>query len=369
MKKLFILGIGILLVGIFGYFGSTWYKKMNTSSIGVSDRSEDRLFQVAGVLERNNPGLKINTWYLLGEKSGTPADKMPLIFASSSECLSGNKSIDCAALDFPNGTRARVRGVRLAEGIEVVEFVAESAADLIVLNNITGGDRLKSPLPVLGRARGNWYFEATFPIRLVGKDGRVITSTFAQADGDWMTTSFVPFSSKVYFNVTTDTPADLVLAADNPSGLPQNDREIRVPVVLVPGEEMEKVKLYYYDETKDRDEAGNVKCSEAGLVAVERSITKTENIIFETVKMLLEGKLTDVERSRGIVSEFPLDGVRLESSKQEKDAVTLTFSDPKNKTGGGSCRVGILRSEIEKTVRQFPGVKTVKIMPEELFQP
>src|SRR6185436_520379 len=65
-----------------------------------------------------------------------------------------------------------------------------------VLRNISvkAGDTVSSPLTVTGEARGNWYFEASFPAVLVDWDGKIIAQLPAQAQGDWMTQEFVPFS-------------------------------------------------------------------------------------------------------------------------------------------------------------------------------
>jgi len=37
--------------------------------------------------------------------------------------------------------------------------------------------------------------------------------------------------------------------------------------------------------------------------------------------------------------------------------------------GGGACRTGILRAQIEATAEQFDGVNQVRFIDEELFQP
>lgn len=86
-----------------------------------------------------------------------------------------------------------------------------------------------SPLTVTGRARGTWYFEASFPVRLLDHLGNEIAVTPAQAQGDWMTTDFVPFQATLTF-MTTSTTGTLVLEKDNPSGEPQNDASILIPV-------------------------------------------------------------------------------------------------------------------------------------------
>ena len=92
------------------------------------------------------------------------------------------------------------------------------------------GAIVRSPLKVSGQARGNWYFEASFPVKLFDSDGKQLAVTPAQATGNWMTTDFVPFSATLIFDAPQTAAGMLVLEKDNPSGLPQNDDSISVPV-------------------------------------------------------------------------------------------------------------------------------------------
>src|SRR3990167_7093892 len=103
------------------------------------------------------------------------------------------------------------------------------------------------------------------------------------------------------------------------------------------------ITLYFYNPALDQG-PGGVQCSKNGLVAVERIIPETTMPLTEAIKLLLRGEISDEERADGIESEFPLEGVALTSATVENGVATLTFADPQNKTGGGSCRVGI-RSE------------------------
>ena len=108
-----------------------------------------------------------------------------------------------------------------------------------ILRNISvkPGDTVSSPLTVTGEARGTWFFEASFPIMAVDWDGRIIAQVPAQAQGEWMTEEFVPFSATLIF--TTPTAGDpavnrgsLILQKDNPSGLPEHDDSLEIPVVF-----------------------------------------------------------------------------------------------------------------------------------------
>ncbi len=89
-----------------------------------------------------------------------------------------------------------------------------------------------SPLTITGEAKGNWYFEAVFPVRLEDENGNVLAQTQAHAQGEWTTVNFVPFTADLTFNPGTTTKGFLVLAKDNPSGLPANDDSIKIPVLF-----------------------------------------------------------------------------------------------------------------------------------------
>ena len=103
----------------------------------------------------------------------------------------------------------------------------------IRVGSLKSGDSIKSPFTITGSARGIWFFEASFPIDVVDKDGKVIAQGYAEAQSDWMTENFVPFKALITFNVTTTQTGEIVLKKDNPSGLPEHDKQIRIPVTLM----------------------------------------------------------------------------------------------------------------------------------------
>lgn len=109
------------------------------------------------------------------------------------------------------------------------------ADDLIVIDYPMLGDTISSPVIVRGKARGSWFFEASFPIIIVDWDGRIIGEGHATAQDDWMTTEFVPFIGTISYTVDPQTPYDrgaVIFRKDNPSGLPQNDDAREVPIVF-----------------------------------------------------------------------------------------------------------------------------------------
>ena len=133
-------------------------------------------------------------------------------------------------------------------------------------------------------------------------------------------------------------------------------------------EEKRAINLYYYNPSLDKDETGNIMCSEKGIVEVKREIEKTITPIQDSIKLLLNGNLEE-EKALGIETEYPLEGFSLKGALLKDGNLTLEFEDLNNKTIGGSCRTAILWFQIRNTAMQFPEVKTVKFIPEELFQP
>ncbi|MBP9758019.1 MAG: hypothetical protein KBD06_05445 [Candidatus Pacebacteria bacterium] len=85
---------------------------------------------------------------------------------------------------------------------------------------------------VKGNAPGNWFFEADFPIQVRDKDGNVIARTFASALGEWMTTEQVGFSSTIIVEGGYKGPATLILVKNNPSGLPEHDDAVEIPITI-----------------------------------------------------------------------------------------------------------------------------------------
>lgn len=87
-----------------------------------------------------------------------------------------------------------------------------------------------SPLIVSGRAKGLWYFEGVFPVKLVNQSGAIIAQGQAKAQGEWMTDNFVPFVATLTFTAPTADSGKLILEKDNPSGLPQNADQVSLPI-------------------------------------------------------------------------------------------------------------------------------------------
>ncbi|HEY4489890.1 MAG TPA: Gmad2 immunoglobulin-like domain-containing protein [Candidatus Paceibacterota bacterium] len=124
------------------------------------------------------------------------------------------------------------RQCRTKDGKTFTEDIGNAIekSNLIQLDIPRPNDIVASPLGITGRARGNWYFEASFPAEIIDANGTRLVILPIQAQGEWMTTEFVPFSGTLTFSIPTTSTGTLILHKDNPSGLPENDDSLRLPI-------------------------------------------------------------------------------------------------------------------------------------------
>jgi hypothetical protein len=93
---------------------------------------------------------------------------------------------------------------------------------------------VSTPLQIKGKAKGYWYFEGNFPITLEDASGNELYAGSVEANGPWMTETFVPFSTTIRFKAPDDERGYLVFKNANASGKPEKDREYRLPVIFPP---------------------------------------------------------------------------------------------------------------------------------------
>jgi spore germination protein GerM len=130
------------------------------------------------------------------------------------------------------------------------------------------------------------------------------------------------------------------------------------------------VRLYYYNERVDREKNGRLEgCDPAAILPVERQIPVGATPVQDTIRLLIRGELTAAEKAQGFTTEFPKNGFTLEGANLANGVLTLEFAEVPGFTSGGSCRVIVLRTAIERTALQFPGVNEVRFKPDAIFEP
>jgi hypothetical protein len=105
-----------------------------------------------------------------------------------------------------------------------------ASLDLINIDVPFSGAVVGKDFSVIGKARGMWFFEASFPIQVIDKNGYPLATGIAQAQSDWMTENFVPFKADIKVPENYIGPATLILKKDNPSGLLSNEASISFPI-------------------------------------------------------------------------------------------------------------------------------------------
>ena len=93
-------------------------------------------------------------------------------------------------------------------------------------------DEVNGVLNITGEARGNYFFEANFPIELELENGEIIQH-YATAQGEWMTTEFVPFEAEIDLSHLPNQKIFLKLIQANPSGDERNQMKMKIPLKLV----------------------------------------------------------------------------------------------------------------------------------------
>ena len=102
--------------------------------------------------------------------------------------------------------------------------------DPVVLDTGFAQSVVTSPLTITGKALGTWFFEASFPVSVTDANGVVLGTGVAQAQAEWMTTDYVPFQVVVTFTPSSTQTGYVEFKKDNPSGLPEHDATVRIPV-------------------------------------------------------------------------------------------------------------------------------------------
>jgi hypothetical protein len=153
----------------------------------------------------------------------TPPRLEPWVVGTFAECVAvGNPVMESYPRQCKDGDKTFTEDI----GNE------RDKSDLIRLTSPRPHTTITSPLELRGEARGTWFFEASFPVSVVDGNGNELGSVAAQAEGEWMTTEFVPFKAMVTFKVSSTTTGFLVLKKDNPSGLPEHDDSLKIPILF-----------------------------------------------------------------------------------------------------------------------------------------
>ncbi|MDD5431044.1 MAG: DUF333 domain-containing protein [Candidatus Pacebacteria bacterium] len=309
-------------------------------------------------------------------KHGNPSVSQPTEQCANDEKvnLANPASVNCeekgGELEIKNIEGGQIGICGFSDGTRCEEWAyfrgeCKAGNKIIVYSPNINQEITSSPIELTGEAR-TWYFEGSFPVKLLDSANNVLASGFVTAQSDWMTTEFVPFKGTLKlqsFPKATSTGV-LVFQKDNPSDMRELDEEYRMPVMLVPIETT-KIKVFYNNSKMDPE----ISCNK--VFAVEREVEKNPALANLALKELLSGPTSD-EASRGFFTSIN-SGVHFKKLTIENGIAKVDFNEPLESPGGGSCRVSSIRAEITETLKQFPTVKGVIISingrTEDILQP
>jgi hypothetical protein len=115
------------------------------------------------------------------------------------------------------------------------EFQKCPYEDQIIVEAPTATFPIESPLQVKGQAIGSWFFEGSFPVTLKDDKGNILATGLAETNDDWMTENFVDFELELKFTApkSIDGMGSLIFKKSNPSGLPEKEDELVMPIGFV----------------------------------------------------------------------------------------------------------------------------------------
>ena len=121
------------------------------------------------------------------------------------------------------------------DGVTYVQEIGNELEkiDLITTTSPRPLSKVENPILIEGKARGYWFFEASFPIMLLNEEGEVLIQHYIMTKDDWMTEEFVTFSTSIEYPAQKEgSKGTLILMKDNPSGLPEFDDQLEIPVIF-----------------------------------------------------------------------------------------------------------------------------------------
>jgi len=229
-------------------------------------------------------------------------------------------------------------------------------------------EEINSPLEIIGTVFGNGWigFEGQVgTVKLFNSNGEKIAESYLEATTEWMQPS-VRFKTTLNFISLFIDDGVLVFNNENPSGLPENNREFILPIKI--GKTVKgtiQVKLYFNNNEMDPE----YSCQK--VFPVDRGVSETKAVARAALEELLKGP-TRQEIVEGFFTSINPD-VKIQKLTIENGIANVDFDNNLEKNVGGSCRVLAIRNQITQTLLQFDTVQSVVISidgrVEDILQP
>lgn len=227
-------------------------------------------------------------------------------------------------------------------------FYANPKVSLRVLSPL---DRAAVALPIMLRGEVKVGSGTRMEFDLLDRDGFSLVEddiTLPRA----LSGQIVPFRAAVNYPRPIGTGGTLVVSMRSRKGAILERAAIPVRFLSVASVE---VKAFFGNRERDPKLTA---CEVSYPVA--RRVSLTEDLPETALRSLLAGP-TLTEQRQGFFTNLP-EGIALRSLRKDNDRLTVTFSPPLPNTETGSCRAQAIRSQIERTLRQFPSMKSEEVV-------
>jgi hypothetical protein len=228
-------------------------------------------------------------------------------------------------------------------------------------------EEILSPLKIKGVTNGWNGFEGQVgTVKLFNNNGEQLGQTaILSATTDW-TKPPVSFEATLNFVSTGAQDGALIFYNENPSGLPQYEKQFVLPVKIGQSSAgIITIKAYFNNNKMDPE----ISCNK--VFAVERQVPQTAAVARAALNWLLSGP-TNAEKDAGFFTSIN-SGVKIQSLTIENGTAYVDFDEQLEYQMGGSCRVSAIRAQITETLKQFSTVKNVIISingrTEDILQP
>lgn len=104
--------------------------------------------------------------------------------------------------------------------------------DDLLFFSISPNEKVKGKISYKGAVEGGYFFEANILINVLDANKTRILQGNTMATSDWMTSGPVLFEGELDFTPLPKGPAYIEIHNDNPSDFRQNDKFIRIPIII-----------------------------------------------------------------------------------------------------------------------------------------
>lgn len=161
------------------------------------------------------------------KQAQTIPSKDPAVLSFSDCIRSGYPIME----SYPRQCRTPDGRLFAEEKIPSLPTYINTSSDQIIVDTPSPDSVTGKEFFVMGTARG-WYFEGSFPIEILDKNGKKLTEAPAQAQSEWMTSEPVKFKATIKIPDSYIGQATILLKKDNPSGLPEHDASMSYPITI-----------------------------------------------------------------------------------------------------------------------------------------